>query len=307
MQSARGVGAEARSLSIQSILYETDPESALRVARSAALAAASAVSAGVLSNWELAFGDSSATPMLDDPTIRAIDETIAQAGGRFRYEFFGSNLGHGGGHNQLATAASTDLMLFVNPDALLGPDTLVRLASAVVDTVGVADARQVPLEHPKDYTAAGGDASWSAGACMMTPRTVFETVRGFDSATFFMYCDDVDYSWRVRLAGFRSIYVPAARVFHDKRMSATATYVAGEVETYYSAEAALLLAYKYSNPRLVRSLIREFRRYGTEPALRAVGEFRARRSAGSLPVRIDADHRVAQFVGPNYGPVRFSG
>jgi len=33
---------------------------------------------------------------------------------------------------------------------------------------------------------------------------LFLELQGFDADTFFLYCDDVDLSWRVRLAAIRS-------------------------------------------------------------------------------------------------------
>ena len=139
---------------------------------------------------------------------------------------------------------------------------------------------------------------------MLTPRATFESVGGFDSSTFFMYCDDVDYSWRTRLAGFRVVYAPAARVMHDKRLDATGAYQPGEAEVYFSAEAAIMIAHKYSNPARVRSLIGRFRRQATEPVLRAVAEYESRRKANSLPTPLDPDHRVSSFVGDGYGRMR---
>ena len=139
----------------------------------------------------------------------------------------------------------------------------------------------------------------------MTPRAIFDAVGGFDTTTFFMYCDDVDYSWRVRLAGHRVVYSPAARVFHDKRLDASGAYQPGDAEVYYSAEAAILLAHKYARPARVRSLITRYRREGAEPVVRAVNEYLRRRAAGELPKPIDTAHRVGEFIGDNYSKHRF--
>jgi hypothetical protein len=297
--------AETRTLSIQSVLYLTAPDAAQRLARTVVRSATEAQNAGVVASWDLAFGDSSPTPALTKPQVAALTTLCRAAGGEFRYDFFDGNLGHGGGHNRLAEGRSTGLILFLNPDALLAPGTVFELVGALGDGVGATDARQLPLEHPKDYARGTGDESWASGACMLTPRAVFDTVGGFDAGTFFMYCDDVDYSWRVRLAGFRVVFAPAARVFHDKRLDASGAYQPGDAEVYYSAEAAILLAHKYSRPARVRSLTRRYRREATEPVVRAVSEYLRRRAEGRLPTPLDKSHRVGEFVGDNYARRRY--
>jgi GT2 family glycosyltransferase len=295
----------ALTLSVQSVLYGTEPATVARIATAVANSGRWAIDAGVISGWQLAVGDSSPQPGLAPDEVREIEEACTLPGGSFSYEYFDANLGHGGGHNRLAQSSGTDLLLFLNPDALLAPDTLTELVRGMVDGVGATDGRQLPLEHPKNFAAVTGDESWASGACMLTRRTVFDEIGGFDTETFFMYCDDVDYSWRVRLAGHRVVYSPAARVFHDKRLDLTGSYHPGEAEIYYSAEAAILLAHKYSNPRRVRSLLKRFRAEGSAPARNAAAEYEARRGARTLPTPIDVDHRVAQFVGDNYAEHRF--
>jgi N-acetylglucosaminyl-diphospho-decaprenol L-rhamnosyltransferase len=52
-----------------------------------------------------------------------------------------------------------------------------------------------------------------SGACIMTPRRAFETVHGF-SEDYFMYYEDMDYCLKVRKAGHRNYYAPAAEIVH---------------------------------------------------------------------------------------------
>jgi GT2 family glycosyltransferase len=53
----------------------------------------------------------------------------------------------------------------------------------------------------------------ACGAAFMIRREVFEALSGFDE-DFFLVFEDVDLSYRVRLAGHRCLYVPTARVRH---------------------------------------------------------------------------------------------
>lgn len=64
------------------------------------------------------------------------------------------------------------------------------------------------------------DADCVLGATMMLRREVIEQTGGFDEA-FFMYCEEIDWAWRIRQAGWRTQCVPAARVVHLAGKSAS--------------------------------------------------------------------------------------
>ena len=297
--------AEARSLTVQSVLYGNAAHDIERAVAAVVNAIGRARERGLVGEWSITLGDCSPSPVFDKKALTALQKAVQAASGQLLYTVFGANLGSAAGHNALATEGESELLLILNPDAQVAPDTIEALCRAVTDRVGIAEGRQLPLEHPKDFEKYTGDTSWASTACALTTRSAFAAIGGFDADTFFLYCDDVDYSWRLRLAGYRVVFEPAARVFHDKRLTTSGDWPASAAEVYYSAEAAILLAYKYSRPDLVRSLISGYRREATEPVLRAVAEFEARRREGRLPSRVDSRHRVAQFVGGNYAVHRF--
>ncbi|MDX1415441.1 MAG: glycosyltransferase family 2 protein [Candidatus Promineifilaceae bacterium] len=51
------------------------------------------------------------------------------------------------------------------------------------------------------------------GATMMVRADVAESTHGFDES-FHMYCEEIDWSWRVRQAGWEIYAVPAAEIIH---------------------------------------------------------------------------------------------
>lgn len=51
------------------------------------------------------------------------------------------------------------------------------------------------------------------GATMMLKREVIQQTGMFDEA-FFMYCEEIDWAWRIRKAGWQVCCVPAAHVIH---------------------------------------------------------------------------------------------
>ena len=52
-----------------------------------------------------------------------------------------------------------------------------------------------------------------AGAALYRRETLTEV--GFFDPAFFAYLEDADLAWRLRLAGWRSLYVPRAKVWHE--------------------------------------------------------------------------------------------
>lgn len=297
--------SDARSLAVQSVLYGNSAEDIVRAGRAVTNSIKWAQADGLISAWTLQLGDCSPEAVFTEETLAPLRDAVEAQGGTFGYTVFGENLGSAAGHNRLAPLSDTELLLILNPDAQVAPDAISVLARAVTGDVGMAEARQVPLEHPKYFEAGTGTTSWASTACALTLREGFDKVGGFDSATFFLYCDDVDYSWQLRLQGYRVVFEPAAAVFHDKRLTITGDWPAGAAEIYYSAEAAILLAHKYSRPDIVKSLISRYSKDGHEAVIKAVAEYKKRQAAGSLPTPVDPEHKVAEFVKDNYAIHRF--
>ena len=79
---------------------------------------------------------------------------------------------------------------------------------------GIAPAavmhRYHTLDLPDDETA---DVDWLTGACLMVRRQVVDQVGGLDEG-YFMYSEELDWCRRIKAAGWRVVYLPAARVLH---------------------------------------------------------------------------------------------
>ncbi|WP_235578336.1 glycosyltransferase family 2 protein [Pseudorhodoferax sp. Leaf267] len=293
------------TLRIQSILYRNEPQSIQRAVRSVNAAMDAAVAAGVFESCELAYGDCSPEPLFDNMALEALER---ESGPRVRlhYRHFGANLGSARGHNTLFEGCVATYVLIMNPDVVLAANALVELSIPFNDDkVGLVEARQLPIEHPKAYDPVTGETGWATTACALIPVDDFVSIGGFDSQTFFLYCDDVDFSWRLRLAGKKVIYRPTAAVFHDKRLAQSGAWQPSAAEQYYSAEAALMLAYKWSREDLARQLVRAFNASALPYLQKAAQEFLRREAAQVLPQPLDGDHRIGEFVGDGYAQHRF--
>lgn len=252
--------------------------------------------AGAVGRVSLAIGDGSPLRTLRAEGLPGLKDVLKAAGiDDLSYDYFDANLGSAAGHNRLFPCFDTDLVLILNPDVVASPHLIEELVLRLNDPqIGLVEGRQIPIEHPKHYDPHSGETPWATTACALIPRRVVDEVGGFDARSFFLYCDDVDYSWRIRLAGYRVIFHPPARVFHDKRLDAEGHMRVSSAEEYYAAEAALLMTHKWSRPDLVAEYLAALQR-GTPLQQKAAAAFCERRTAGSLPTPIDADHRVGEF------------
>lgn len=103
-----------------------------------------------------------------------------------------------------------------------GPFPSLRQVVGSLFLLGVLGNRWQSIRH-----ARGGrpgpvrEVDYVDGACMVVSRACFEELRGFDTDSDF-YAEDADFSWRAKLAGWRRVIVPSARVMHIRGASSSA-------------------------------------------------------------------------------------
>jgi GT2 family glycosyltransferase len=152
----------------------------------------------------------------------------------------GANLGFAAANNLAVSTCTTEFVALLNPDAFPAADWLARLVAAARRHPEAAafGSRQFLAEQPGLLDGVGdayhiSGLSWREGhGCPPAPaddvereifspcaaaalyrRAAFLEVGGFDD-DFFCYFEDVDLGFRLRLAGYRAIYVPDALVWH---------------------------------------------------------------------------------------------
>jgi GT2 family glycosyltransferase len=156
-----------------------------------------------------------------------------------------TNNGFARGVNLLARQGRGEFLFLLNPDTELEDGCLERLLEHVKgdSKIGMCEARQQPREHPKIYDPQTHETTWCTGAAVLVRRKVFEELGGFDEHLFFMYCEDVDLSWKFWLRGWKCTYVPEAIVRHYNQ-----DIIPGKrrtIENYFSFRNSLFLFYRF--------------------------------------------------------------
>ena len=167
-----------------------------------------------LEELHLVFADNGST----DGTLEELRRMAGEypAFGGFTVAENGANLGFGAACNRGAAKGSAPLLFFLNLDTEVWPDVFLRLDEAAVrapQETAAFECRQLPYETGHHIDPVTLETSWASGAALAVRRAAFTSVGGFDEHLF-MYCEDVDLSWRLRAGGYRLQYVPAARVTH---------------------------------------------------------------------------------------------
>ena len=212
----------------------------------------------------------------------AVDETIALE----------RRQGKALGDSQLLARASGRYALLLNEDSELQPGATRALYEALEADPGAAcagarllrpDGREQPcawrfpsvatalagalLLHRRYTVQSGGERTrevdWCQSSALLV-RVVAAAQVGYLDPDFFVYSDEVDFAYRLREAGWRSLYVPAARAIHHEQLATGASAQRRIVELarnrdlymrkHHSAAAALAVRWLAAWPYALRAL-----------------------------------------------------
>lgn len=166
-----------------------------------------------------------------------------------------TNLGFGRAHNVImaeAFARSAEYYIAANPDGMFHPDALVEMIAVArrCDGRALVEATLFPEELSKVFDPLTLDTPWATGCCLLIPAAIYAAVGGFDE-NIFMYCEDVDLSWRARSAGFAVKHAPRALFSHSFKRPEI-----NPVSRQAYLEAARYLASKWGSRSFARNMER---------------------------------------------------
>ena len=191
------------------------------------------------------------------------------------------NVGFARANNQALALAQGDYLLLLNPDTVVERDTLAQCLGFMQEhadcgglTVKMMDGkgnylreskRGFPTAEASFYKITGltrlfprsrrfaayymghlgeddiNEIEIMPGAFLMFSREVYDKIGGLDES-YFMYGEDIDFSWRIHTAGYRNFYLPTAHIIHYKGES-TRKGSMNYVYTFYNAMAIFVRKY----------------------------------------------------------------
>jgi GT2 family glycosyltransferase len=142
---------------------------------------------------------------------------------------------------------------------------------------GVARGEPRALAEAEALHSREHEPAWVSGSCLLARRTALEAVGGFDER-FFLYEEDADLCRRLREAGWRVLFTPAAEVKHHLGHSMSKAPRRARLEYHRSH----LLYYRQHNGPLSRVALRAYL------ALRGAGAWLVATASGDTPGRSEA-------------------
>lgn len=218
------------------------------------------------------------------PPVRVL--RVPSPGGRFSFAAI---------NNRAAEQVEADYLLFLNNDTeILTPNWLSQMVGyAQLEGVGAVGARLIfpndtvqhagiihglhhglaghafKLSHRDDcgylaYSKVVRNYSAVTAACLLTPRSLFLNMGGFDETDFAVAYNDADYGYRLFEAGYRSVYCPDAQLIHREGTSRgfgdnpkeVATFrrrYADKIDPFYSPHLSLANEWFQMQPRRYRT------------------------------------------------------
>jgi GT2 family glycosyltransferase len=170
------------------------------------------------------------------------DGSVERAASEFpdvRFVRLAENTGKAGGANAGAAVARGTYLLSIDADTRLSRGFVAQILDVFRDPgVGVCGARVLtertgrvefgatidPLGYPISLPSPGRRPLYAPGHLLATRADVFWAVGGFDER-FHTFMEEIDYCWRVLLAGWDVRVAPEATAFHAGGASTPGGYV----------------------------------------------------------------------------------
>ena len=207
-----------------------------------------------------------------------------------------------------AKTVNSDYFLLLNPDTVVDKNFIIELirASQKDSAIGLLSPKIYFYKgfetHPERYKEqdlgkviwyGGGIIDWSnivgyhrqvdqidlevsqeiettdfcTGCCMLVTKQAMEKLRSFDDK-YFLNLEDLDLSVRAKKAGFRTVYVPKAIIWHKNALSKGGT--GSSLEDFYQTRNRLIFAFKYASLKVKILLLWQLLRTANLSRLKAI-------------------------------------
>ena len=179
--------------------------------------------------------------IVDNSPVNTLEEILPKRKD-LSYFFTGKNLGFSGGNNFGIKRAKGEWLLLLNSDALVSTSELLKLLEVtrkenylvsaprliqpdgkIQNNIGCFDSfGKNPVSHifarPRFLNCSkikeNTKCDLLTGAAMLIHRSLLDKVGLLDDKNYFMYFEDIDFSYRLYRAGVKVLYVPGIKVIH---------------------------------------------------------------------------------------------
>ena len=178
------------------------------------------------------------------------DDSVSQIKNKFPYVNIltqNNNLGYAGGCNIGATKAKGKFLLFLNNDTIHDSEWIQPLIELISkdNSIGSIQPKVLNINNNKLFDYAGGsggfldifcypfirgrifnsieedknqydnqqDIFWTSGCAFITRKDLF--LRILFDRKLFAYMEEIDYSWKVQLSGYKNIIEPKSIIYHS--------------------------------------------------------------------------------------------
>jgi GT2 family glycosyltransferase len=160
-----------------------------------------------------------------------------------KFIHYDDDIGASESHNVgvLNSDSNCEYIAFLDNDTIVNPDWITEAVEVLKKdpTVGAVQCKLLLMRNPSVFDGAGDMVNYygetvyargsgqkdigqfdkvenifsARGAGVVVQKNLYEKIGGFDQS-FFIYLDDVDFGWRVWLAGYRVVFAPSSIVYH---------------------------------------------------------------------------------------------
>lgn len=212
-------------------------------------------------------------------SVQKLQEYIASGRGPKEIKLLENNInaGFSGGMNmgiEAARAGAAEWIVLLNNDTLVDPHFVeIMLAAAEADsTIGMVNPKILLLEKRNVIWSVGGrinwmktkgwhigynerdqgqydspavqDSAYTTGGCVLLRASMLLEI-GLMPEAYFLYYEDVEWSLLAQRAGWRTVVVPKAKIWHK---GAASTREFSEAYIRYHVRNGLLLARRMGSP-----------------------------------------------------------
>lgn len=109
---------------------------------------------------------------------------------------------------ELIKASESDPTIGAFGPTVLNSNGTVQSLGGTVDLIGT------PYLITRHKSTGVVDVSWISACCIMLKAEALNRLEYLVDPRFFIFYDEIDYCWRLKLEGYRTVFVPKAAVMH---------------------------------------------------------------------------------------------